>query len=140
MGFVDAVQNILDRLIDDSRVLGSHGPLEDASSLDVLVHDGFQVFRLPERVLLEEELKVFVEGWDESNRLLAATLAEQQEVLDVLGVDDLLLSLGVEGQDPLDGGKWLVEIRVALEPGWLSLDGGETFLNTVDEVSSQLGE
>jgi len=47
MVIVYAVQDLLDRLVDDRGVLGSHRALQDASAANILINDRFKVLRLP---------------------------------------------------------------------------------------------
>ncbi|TFA99144.1 hypothetical protein CCMA1212_009009 [Trichoderma ghanense] len=137
VGIVDVVKNVLDGLINDGGELGSSRALENAGSANVLANDCIEVLRLPQGVLLEVELKVLVESRDESDGLLARAQAENEEVLDVLCVDDLVLGLGVGGKDSVNSAVGLLEVSVALEKRGSASFGGESLLDSVDEVASQ---
>ncbi|KAH0356649.1 beta subunit of fatty acid synthase, partial [Aureobasidium melanogenum] len=92
VALVHTIENLLDRLVDLGRVLDSHRTLENTGSANVLADNSGKVFGLPERILLEEELEAAIEGRHEWHRLLATALAELDEVLNILGVDELLVS------------------------------------------------
>lgn len=55
---LDATEHRGDGLLGRLAVLDGDGSLEDADTLSVLVEDGLDVLRLPERVLLERERRV----------------------------------------------------------------------------------
>ncbi|ROW05694.1 hypothetical protein VMCG_05231 [Cytospora schulzeri] len=139
VAIVDAVENVLDRLVSDSRVPDCRWSLKDTRSANVLVDDSIEILGLPKRVLLEEELEVLVQGRHEGDGLLPAPLAQHQEVLDILGVDDLLVGLRVVGQNLLHGRVGLVKVGVALQKRRLSRGSRETLLDTVNEITSELG-
>ncbi|KAK1253167.1 LOW QUALITY PROTEIN: hypothetical protein MKX08_004354 [Trichoderma sp. CBMAI-0020] len=138
VGIVDVVQNVLDGLINDSRELGGGRALKYTGSADVLANDCVKVFRLPQRVLLEVKLKVLVKSRNESDRLLAGAQAQNQEVLNILCVDDLVLSFGIAGEDSVHSAERLLKVGVALEERRLASLGGESLLDSVDEIASHV--
>lgn len=89
VSFVNVVQDLLDRLIDDLGILGGHRTVENPCSADTLIDYCIgrllhRDFRLPEGVYLEPVLKVLVKDWDERHGLLSPPLAEQEKMLKVL--------------------------------------------------------
>ncbi|KAF3401859.1 hypothetical protein F1880_009718 [Penicillium rolfsii] len=137
VALVNTIEDVLDRLVNDVREAGGHGTLQNAGAADVLVNNSLQVLTLPERVLLEEVLEILVEDRDERNGLLTTALAKQQEMLNILGVDQLLGSLGVRSQNRVHSGVRSVELGVILQQRSLALRSGEALLHTAQEVTSQ---
>jgi len=58
---VDSDENILDRVIDNCGVFGSHRSLKNAGSHDILANNSLEIFGLPKRILLKPEFEVLVE-------------------------------------------------------------------------------
>ena len=113
--------------------------MQDTSPANILSNYHFEVLRLPQRILFEELLKVLVQDGHKRGWLLAAALAEQQEELDILGIDKLGLCLRIGCKNSVHGGIWAVEFRVALKQRRAALTLGEALLNTVDKISCKLG-
>ncbi|KAI3487340.1 hypothetical protein L1887_48761 [Cichorium endivia] len=106
-------------------VAHSHGALEDDDLLGILANDS-------------------VELGDERHGLLAAALADGEEVADILSSQADLLGASVLGEEGVDeAGGLLVEHREALEERLLlasGLDAGEALLDTSAPVAKQLLE
>ncbi len=85
MAVVYAVEDLLDGLIHLGGVFDGHGSLKNASPANILVDNRLEIFRLPQRIFLEEKLECVVENRHERHRLLAAALAEQEESAAHLG-------------------------------------------------------
>ena len=60
MRIVDPIQNFLDGLIDNGRVLDGCWALQDTGSAHILVNDSLEILRLPQRIFLEVEFEIFV--------------------------------------------------------------------------------
>ena len=140
MTLVYTVKNLLDRLVNLGGVLDGHGTLEDTGSANILANNGCEILRLPERILLEEELEAGIESRDEWHRLLTAALAELDEVLNILGVDELLVGFRVGGKELVHNCERLVHLGVVLDKRALVGSGSQTLLNTTDEVDSKSGK
>jgi hypothetical protein len=133
---VDSVEDLLYRLVNLGRVLYGHGSLQNTSSADILVNDSIEIFRLPKRILLEKELKSVIEDRDKRNRLLSSSLTKEKEVLNVLSIDQLLISLRECLENLFDCREWVIELVVVLNER-LAARCAEAFLKSSDEVASQ---
>ena len=136
MTLVDIGQDIANRLIDNGGEARSHRALQDTGSADVLVHNGLQILTLPQRVFLEPVLKVLIQRWHKGHWFLPTALTEEEEMVNILGIDQLSRRLGVCRQDVLDGRVRSVDFRIVLKQG-RPLTVGEAFLNTADEITRQ---
>ncbi|TKW54870.1 hypothetical protein CTA1_24 [Colletotrichum tanaceti] len=140
VGEVNAIEDVLDRLVNDLRELDSGRSLQNTGTSDILTDDGTEVLGLPKRILLEVEVKVLIESGDKGDGLLNGTQTQHQEVLDILGVDELRLSVGVVGQDLLDSLVRRLKVLEILKLSDLAGCGGEALLNAADEVAGESDE
>ena len=136
MTLVNVGQDVANRLIDNGGEARGHRALQDTGSADVLVHNGLQILTLPQRVFLEPVLKVLIQRWHKGHWFLPTALTEEEEMVNILGIDQLSRRLGVCRQDVFDGRVRSVDFRIVLQQGRL-LAAGEAFLNTADEITRQ---
>ena len=135
MIIMDTIKDVFDWLINSMRVLGCSWALQDTSPSNVLIYHRFKIFRLPERVFLEKELKVLVKDRNEGYGLLSAALTQLQEVLHILSRDQLLTCLRISLKHIIDDLVWLVQLRVALDEGRFAWSGGKSTLKASNEVA-----
>ncbi|KAH3662367.1 hypothetical protein OGAPHI_005619 [Ogataea philodendri] len=139
VSFMDIVKNLLDWFIDLVGELSSNRTVQDTCSLDVLVNNSFEVFGLPQRILLEEDFESLIENWNERNWLLAWVGAHSKEIVAILSIDQLNLSFWVSVENGLQHWIWSLQQAEALDQR-VGLASRETFLNSSQELSNKVSQ
>jgi len=121
--------------------MASHGTLQDADALRVLVENRIEVLSLPQRILLEPRLEVLVEDWDERHRLLTRSLAQREEERDILRSKQDRRRIGVFRKEAVkESSRLLVQHGIGLDHRKLAttrLDAGEPLLNSAEPVAHE---
>ena len=133
----DAVEDILDGFVHLGGVTDSGWSLKNAGALHILVNDCGQILGLPERILLEPDLKVLVENGDKRHGLLSTTVHQEQEVTNVLSGQELGLGQGVGVNELLRELEGDIELGEGLNDRLL-LSTDETLLDTAEDITEQV--